>query len=254
MAIRHLLLLPTKKVADIALPAVDLLAQWYAGNGSVVHNSVTTTGDGAPVTQWDDLSPNNRDVSQGTVANQPTYHKSVAAFNNRGSVEFDGDDLLQRTIAAGILANLNIYTLFTVWLDDVGNDYVYSENNSGDNTPVVAQNIAAGETLNAIHNDDAGVSGTVNGGAGLADSVAHIVTQRRLAADSFVLRIDGVQVGVSANMPGVATIDTVTLGALGRGVPIRFFTGQIALVTSYGADNFATVEPIIAAHYGITLP
>jgi hypothetical protein len=55
--------------------------------------STVTTVNGA-VSQWNDKSGNNRNVSQGIAASRPVYNS--AGFNGKGALSFDGsNDLLQ---------------------------------------------------------------------------------------------------------------------------------------------------------------
>lgn len=238
-------------VPDIALPTDNLLAMWYAGNGAVDHASVAGD-DGEPVTQWNDSSGSGYHVSQATEAAQPVYRRSVAALGGRGAVQFDGDDFLQRTLAAGITANLNVYTIAVVGIGNL-EKYWYSENSSAGNTPHVIINLDGAGAANYAHRDDAATQQISNGAADISEA-KHLIVAHRLASNSFATRVDGVEKDTSSTAPSTTTIDTVTLGALGRATPLQFLTGQIALVAVYGANTVATIEPIIAEHYGITLP
>lgn len=59
--------------------------------------------DGGAVSQWDDASGNASHASQATVAKQPTFRASVAAFGGRSAIEFDGsDDSLAATFSSTI--------------------------------------------------------------------------------------------------------------------------------------------------------
>jgi len=75
----------------------DLYA-WYAAWQGV--NSSATAIDGAPVTRWDDLSNNQRDLVRVPSAGsrQPTF--ALATASAPSAVEFDGDDYIWANDAA----------------------------------------------------------------------------------------------------------------------------------------------------------
>ena len=238
--------------ADIALPSENLLALWYAGNGSKDHASISGS-DGNPVTAWADSGSNGYDLTQATEAAQPTYHRKLAALNNRGAVQFGGNDYLQRTIAAGITANLDEYTILSVGIGNA-EKYWYSENRAASVTPQVLVNLDGAGAANCAHRDDAAVQQISNAGAVNHAGVKRMIVAHRIGAASFAIRVDGAQLGTSVLEPTTTTIDRVTLGALGRATPIQFLTGYLSLIAVYGANNVATIEPIAADFYGFALP
>lgn len=236
------------------LPAADLLAMWYAGNGSEVHSSITGS-DGNPVSAWADSGVNGYDVSQGVAANQPTYHQSLAAMNNRGAVEFDGDDYLARSLA-GIIANLDVYTILQVWITDNADltAGLYGEVNTGTATPFITSFGAfTGRKAAFRHRDDSSVQTAMASAGGVVlPGVMYLGVVRRIASNNWSLRVDGTEVATSTAAPTTTTIDTTLIGA--RGGPDAFLTGKLALLALYGADNYTTIEPPAADHYGKTLP
>jgi len=238
--------------ADIALPTENLLALWYAGNGSKDHASISG-GDGNPVTAWADSGSNGYDLTQATEAAQPTYHRKLAAFNNRGAVEFDGDDYLQRTIAAGIAANEAVCTILIVGITNGGAQYLYNEGYSVTSTPRVNFHTEAAGSLRYQHTDDSGLAMTRDGAITTGEKI--MLVGRRADATSFYLRVNGVQGALTTKAIGTTTIDILALGALAvTTLRAGFLIGHLAVVAVYGADNFATIEPIAADFYGITLP
>lgn len=58
----------------------------------------TNPGDGNPVSSWRDAGTLAEDATQATSVSQPTFRSSVAAFNDRATVEFDGGDDLTTAI------------------------------------------------------------------------------------------------------------------------------------------------------------
>ena len=237
--------------ADIALPTENLLALWYAGNGAVDHASISGS-DGNPVTAWADISPSGGyDVSQAVEAARPVYHRSVAALNGRGAVEFDGDDYLERTIAAGIAANLDEYTILVVGITS-SDDCFYSEGRSTSSTPRIAVFLSS-STGFFDHRDNANVRAFSTGGGDIT-GVKRLIVAHRIAAASFALRVDGVEIGTSTVEPTTTTINRLALGALVATTVSTFLTGHLAVCAVYGANNVATIEPIAADFYEIALP
>lgn len=238
-------------VTSLALPSENQLAWWYGGNGATIPAEIDTTDDGQPVAAWNDKSANAYHVSQASGTVKPTYRKSV---NGRGGVEFDGGDRLTRNLAGGILANLNTYSLYVVFKTTTTNlGALYAEGRSSSDTPVVTAwlNNPAPKAQH-FHRDDASVNaapveGTANDGS------VHVLTARRITANSWSLRLDGAEIATSTNSPTTTTIDRLTLGALVRTGVSGQFTGTIFTIAAYSEDNYATVEPLLGAHYGVTM-
>lgn len=246
------------RVSDgpLQLPTAQLLEWWYAGDGSGVPDDITATGNGQPVTAWADKSTNSYDLTKAG-AGTATYRQAVVALNNRGAVEFDGASYMSRNTAGSILGNLIMYNLFIVLVtSNASPEAYYSEGNSGSNNQQVYMGGAIGGAgrANFSHRDDALTDANSSPGAtGINDGTAHIFTLRRTFVNAFELRLDGVQIGTDTDAPGVTTINRLTIGALQRAAVAYEATAQIACVAGYTADNYATVEPLLAAHYGVTI-
>lgn len=239
---------------DLALPTTSLLYEFYAGNGLDNHASVTTaSGSGSAASAWADLGSSSYDLTKagaGTIL----YHRSVPAFNEKGALQFDGAAYLGRTVAAGVLANLNAYNLFVVFATgNTAAEAYYSEGSSSSNNPqlYVAGNESGSGRASFSHRDDALTNANVNTSGSVNDGTVHMMTLRRTATDAFSLRVDGVEVGTDTDAPSTTTIDQLTIGALRRTAIQYYVTGYIALVAAYSTDNYATIEPLLAAHYGI---
>lgn len=243
-------------VADLSLPATNQLAWWYGGSGGGVEATVTTTGDGQAATAWADKSANAVNLTKAG-AGTLTYRKAVAALNNRGAVEGDGAAYLVATIANGLAADQNVYNIFIVFASSTTQDGVfYGEGSTAGNNPIAIPrlNESSAGRVSHTHRDDAATAFSGGGGTGANDGAAHLLTIRRIASNSFSIRKDGTQVATGANAPGATTVDRVALFALVRAAISLFYIGQIATTSIYSADNFATIEPLLATHYGITLP
>lgn len=72
----------------------------------------TITLNGSTVSQWNDKSGNNRNVTQATAANQPTYNS--AQFNGKPTLRFDGsnDILSNPSVGAAGLTSVTIISVF----------------------------------------------------------------------------------------------------------------------------------------------
>ena len=74
----------------------------------------TITEVGGAVSQWDDLSGNGNDVTQGTAANQPT--SGTRTINSLNVIDFDGSDVLKNVDFAAT----NTTVTFVVAQSDAG--------------------------------------------------------------------------------------------------------------------------------------
>ena len=75
------------------------LALWLDGA-----DSSTITLNGSTVSQWNDKSGNNRNVSQATASNQPAYQ--ATGLNGRPTMNFDGADWLFNAAPGALLRNV----------------------------------------------------------------------------------------------------------------------------------------------------
>lgn len=92
--------------------------------------------NGTRVATWDDLSGNGYNLTQGTVAAQPTCSTSPESLvRGKGYVTFDGtDDVLANAVGADIFAPASDATIFVVFNHDT----------SGDDGGLIAQDEGAG--------------------------------------------------------------------------------------------------------------
>lgn len=233
------------------LPAANRLAIWYAGDGTG-GGSYISAADGAAVDSWVDavasLTPAN------TGSNRPTYRQSVAAFNNRGAVEFNAASSQFLTVnSGGLIANLNVYTVYVVFATTAtATGDMYGEFNSSTSTPlvIVRANSSAGN-VRGLHRPSSGTAADITGGSGLNDGSAQLVTFRRSASNAFTLYVNGSSVGTSSNAPGSTTITRVEMGRFGGAVPSTYLTAQVAAYVLYSVDNRGDVEPILNTHFAM---
>lgn len=238
-------------------PRTNLLAEWWAGDGSSAYTRrINTAGDNAPVAGWTDETGVYTPI-QTVTGNKPTYKLKVAALNNMSAVLFDTDDYLIATVTAGIVAPLSVYTIYAVLTcTNVTSAYIYSEGAVASATPLarIGVSVATGGDVTPQHRDDAATLMSFNTVGGLvADGAKHLITLRRIAANSWNVRVDGVSRGTSTTAPGVTTINRITLGCRAN-APALFLNGNLALLRNSNADDYLVIEPLIATHYAITLP
>lgn len=241
-----------------AIAATNPLAWWDASRDLYTDTALTTpAADGNSVAGWKDQAASAYHVTQSTAGNRPVYRASVAALNNKPAVQFTAASshyLIRTALAAAIAGGLNTYSIYVVYATSSSHlGYHYSEGKSDAAAQFAASrvNLGAGE---GFHRDDASVSANPTGGTTAGNGAKHIQTIRRIASNSWAVRQDGTQLGTASNTPTTTTINQVLIGALGRSTISLFFDGYISQVIVSNSDNFATIEPILAAYYGITLP
>lgn len=241
------------------LLALSPLALWDAGAGVYSDAGTTPAPDAGAVQQWNDLSGNGHHVSQATAGARPTYRAAVESLNGLPGVEFDGGDWLQRSVSGGLVANLNAYTIYCVFRTTSsapGGHTLYAEGNSGTTVQTLFARVNGGQAgrLSHFHRDDGSTSASVTANnVGANNGAAHLMTLRRIAANSWSLRMDGTELATDNRQPTTTTVNRVSLGAIVRLTVTEHMVGHIATGMLAAADNYEAVEPIIAAHYGITL-
>ena len=88
-------------------PAEISTSLWFDAS---VSSSVSLSG--TSVTQWNDLSGNNRHVSQSSAGSQPTYNSTGS--DGKGTITFDGSNDILFTAACGAsgLTSVSMITVF----------------------------------------------------------------------------------------------------------------------------------------------
>lgn len=209
------------------------------------------------VAGWKDLGSNGYHVTEATT--KPVYN--TPGLNNRPFVNFNrvNGDLLSRSLTNGILAvtGRTTYTLFAVWksTSTVLLPAIYGEGGASA-TNFVSLRINSTTPGNIIfqHRDDAVVTSQIVGGTSLNNGALHLATARRISATSWDLRVDGVSVGTDNDNVGASTTSTIVVGGLYIGGAFgNRFEGDIFMVGISFTDSYATLEPQIAARYGITI-
>lgn len=239
------------------IAATSPLAWWDANRDLYTDTGLTTpvVNDGDAVAGWKDQSGNGYHVLQSTAGDRPLYRASVSSINNKPAVEFVSSDYLIKTaLGAPILGNLSTYTIFVVFrTTTAAQHYTFTEGNSASGNSYLGPRLTTA-AAEFIHVSDAPATATASGGTTANNGNRHIHTVRRISAASWAVRLDGTQVATDTTNISTTTTNQVAIGARARSTIATFFTGHIAQVILSNSNNFATVEPILAAYYGINLP
>lgn len=251
-------------IPDIAMPATNLLAGWYAGNGTTIPSTIEAASgaaitDGGAIAEWNDVTAVYA-PSQGTLANRPTYHTNGFGSNSRGYAEFDGGDSLSATIANGILARdgLVLYSIYVVFsttsTSDIG---MYSEGANGNSTPLAhtrINNTAAGHGFQQFRSTDSTSANRSTGDVDFNDGNLHLYTGA--ISGGFLTQhkdggaaLDTFAVNFSAKTFGM---NRMSLGALIQsGTISNQFVGKIAALYIYNEARNTATETILKSFYGI---
>lgn len=237
------------------LPRAGLLALWYAGDGTAQHSSIVGAGDSQPVDSWRDLVA-GRTLAH-TSTNRPNYNLSASGLNNRGALDFDGSSQHLYLASSGIIGNLSTWGIYAVAISEAGTGFrdIYTERNSGNNTPAIDLGQGAASAVRFLVRDDAGTNATLNGVSAINDNIKRLLVGTR-STSAFTARVNGSQVATGTASVGAMTTDSIAIGAsrplTGGGAGIQFWDGKIALVAIYSTDsNLTEVEAALNAHYAI---
>jgi len=245
------------RTAGLILLSADLLYLFDPASAYVYADAELTTpaANGGAVRGLKDRSTNAYHLTQAGVAGLcPTYRDSVAVFGNRPALEFDGGDYLSKTGLSSILGNLTTYSLYVVFASTNGVDKtMMSEGNSGNDTPWLSVLYAgsAGK-MRPFHVGDGGAySAPLDPSTFNNNGIVKVLSFRRNGNNfsSYINNWTGVV--ASTTDPGTTTLDQLCLGGLLRIAFASGYIGQIALVAAYSADNYATIEPILQAYFGM---
>jgi lysophospholipase L1-like esterase len=240
----------------INLPKQNLLFLFDPAQGVFTDTALTTRAqNGQSIRGWKDSSGNGHHVTQSGVSTLlPIFRSSVSQFANRPAVEFDGGDYLQRALGASILGGRTLYTVYVVFRYSTasGDRTLWSEGSSSSASPWVNQ-LVNGGFFRAFHVSDAGVfsSGLLSRTNNINDNVSRIFAFRRTATNAFMTRLNGFEEKTDSTSVAASTTNLLTIGALGRTTIAQQFTGQIALIAAYAANNFSIIEPLLRNYFSI---
>lgn len=250
--------------SELSLPTGNQIAYWYAGNGVDRPASMpSTVRDGYPLPSWEDKSSNNHDLAETMLSAQPTWWRTVAALNNRSGVEFDGGDILYKLLDAALLGNLDNYNMFLVGLSRqaVSGGLFLGEGKSlttvgGHSLSITLDGVYKG-AYGATSDGAATTTGTLRktgSSAATNNGAAFLLTIRHSAGTEWSLRVNGVEEKSLSVAVGTMTLDRLLMGAYRGSSMVSALIGMIAAAAMYSDDAYASVEPLLAGHYGINLP
>lgn len=234
------------------LLALSPLAIWDSGSGVYSDNGVTPITANGAVQQLNDLSGNGLHVNQSNGANKPTYRASVAAFNNKPALEYNGNNRLIRAVS-GITSNLNVYSIVSViTTTTAAAQYCYSEGHDSVSTQRLRLGKDSDQSGIFNHISDAGVNMTINPAVDndIDNGVMHVLCGVRTASNAFELFLDGVSLGTSTAAPGTTTMQTIAIGAwYVGGTYSSHWIGHIAHISLYPSDVSSVILPILNDWY-----
>lgn len=241
---------------DLDLPTTNLIFWGYGGNGSTQPSEVGASGDGQAISNWDDKSTSAYHVTN-TGSARPTYDLSASVGNLRGGAVFASasSQYLNRA-AAGLIDNLNVYTIAIVLATtSTAIQTIYSTGAAGAN-PITLLRLNNGATnrVDFAHRSD---SGTIASGqatvSNFTDGNLKLIVLRRSASNAFSLRVNGVEIATSTNAPGTTTTTNFVIGArFTSGAYSQYTNGTIFTAAMYSSDNYTTIEPILTSFYGVS--
>jgi len=221
--------------------------------------------DGDAVSQWSDVSGNNRHFTQSTSANQPVYKTGV--FNGQPVIRFDGaNDVLSRAFDANL--NTEQMTLFII-ADMNGDTGTWNSAITARNAPHTGYSLYANMGTNKFRFTWFNGSGQNVESAGTESkltttpfepfilSVRVHDTDGNGQSDHIQLFADGAVIGTDTSANFIPNADNPThVGAGGNDGTSFEWHGDIAEVIKYSRGlsdaEIKQVEGYLAEKYGVT--
>jgi hypothetical protein len=194
--------------------------------------------------------------SQVTGSAKPKWWQSIAGLNNRGTIEFAGDDCL---LASG--APLGGYATEWTWamVLRVGVGFtaavtLVSEGNNGSSGPFIRIRQATADVTGQIRNTAASVSANASGTQDINNGNPHLcVLYNNPAVNTLYLYIDNLvtpNASASTATLGAIALNISALGALARATPTEACSAQIPCSYKFLGNNVANCASI-KTHYAI---
>jgi hypothetical protein len=222
---------------------VSGLTGWY----DATNVSSFTFSSGTVVSQWNDLSSSGRNITQGTVANQPTRNTTMGS-NALSALTFDGtNDVLTVTGLTSYSGSMAIFVAADA--DNAASFGTLVDIRSGtDSNPIQSLQGFSTDGIFARRRNDAAtlVTATAN-----TTRVINIYTYW-YDGTNLVYRVNGYQMSSTASS-GAGTTNSVTVGTgrWGGGPPVfgtftGYFNGKIGEICIYQSTltsvNVAQIE------------
>ena len=238
-------------------PVNNLLAWWDPERGL----NLEQEDEAFHLSSWADVIGSYTPAN--TLTNRPSWLAN--AYGGFPGVQFERSALqylsLDRTGLGGLVANLNVYTIYAVvfTLSTTTNLCIYAEGNTGSSSPFMTLSInrdAAGG-IRSDHRDDTGTVITTMGAAGvdINDGNLHLLVQQRIAADDWSLQLDGEEKQTGSNAPGTTTMNRLLIGARNVGGSVSHHGDHTLLHLSISSANDIPLRvPILMNYFGVTPP
>lgn len=232
--------------SSLTIPTDGLMAQW--------ESTTLTLNDSDPVTNWTDLSINNRTASQGTAANRPLYKTGI--FGSAPGILFDNvnDEL---TFTQPPITNFTVFAALAPtagatyncnplsWSATSGDMTGFQLNDSGSViTPhITIYNAAGTET----QNKKMGTNWHVNPSP--PPYYNHLIVWTYDGSSTVTVRNDGVDETLSSADSGFTKRD----GSIGRAY--QYYQGYIAAIIVYNrvlsGSEITQVETYLNSKYSL---
>jgi len=205
---------------------------------------------GSQVTQWNDLSPNANNATQGTAINRPL--SGTRTINGKNSIDFDGtnDFLTNNGIAASFTGEDKPFTVFVCVDRDAAANTSWSMGRSTSGTPYLWQ------YDDGIEIRDDGNSSTSLDILNSQTNGAKIVTYRSTGLNfTGYINKTLVNTGTAYNR-GTITLNIATIGAYRTSAATDFFlNGAIGEIIFYNRELTTTevgqVQDYMMARWGL---
>lgn len=208
--------------------------------------AVGKAANGNPISQWKDLSGNNRHVSQATFAYRPTHASN--ALNGLPGITFDGvDDHLFNDAIASILSGTGkpITAFVVVAATNAGTAYTMSSNSA--NAPLFNHYPFHINNKNlCIFRTDLNVETDLYGET--TTSGKPFLSTNKLNATTLSMASNGGMFASSSISTTSITVNRATIGALRRGVTEGYLAGIIYEIIFYSADLNTTQRQQIESY------
>lgn len=209
------------------------LQAWFDASDA----STFTYSSGTVVSQWNDKSGNNKHLTQGTVANQPTRSGTI---NSLASVVFDGNDGMSNASSSFVASRTTSCFVVAKLTNTAAQKSLFSSEAGQGNQ--FRTNSGTLETLKAT------VAVLYSGGTPTLNTAS--VIAQILTGTTVRHRIDAVEVSGS-NSTTFAATTSFQLGNRGTG---EGWVGDIAELlfydTTLSAGNITAVEAYLKAKWG----
>ncbi|MBL7891275.1 MAG: T9SS type A sorting domain-containing protein, partial [Bacteroidia bacterium] len=237
-------------------------ALWVKADSKVYSDAGTTpASNGSTVQQWNDMSGNANNVSQGTAGNRPTYKTNKV--NGKPALQFTGNMFMAPGAALGI-AGTGSFTYFIVLRDT---SYSAGATSDGSGDYILDRTTGTNElaSLKVTNTSKFGFQKRDNSGSGLGGpqtttsintAAYQLIDYMRERAVTYRIYLNGTMEASSADADGDLTPPTINIGrhAATASAGIKGFIAELAIYgTALNTAQRIIVENYLASKYGISI-